>query len=236
MQQLPLGVRLPDRAVFASFLPARNGEALEHARRVAGGEVGGATWLCGPASAGKTHLLQATCSQAAESRRAGYFPLAQLAALGVGVLEGLPQLECVCLDDLEAVAGRLEWEKAIFGLLRELEECGGALVMAARPPPALLDWALPDLGSRCAAAAVLQLRALDEVEQQQALQLRARLRGFELPDETSRWLQRRFPRDMGRLYGLLDTLDEAALAAQRRLTVPFIREVLGRAGAFSEDT
>ena len=233
MQQLPLGVGLPDRAVFASFLPARNREALEHAKRVAAGEAGGATWLCGPVSAGKTHLLQAICSQAGSTRRAGYFPLAQLAGLGVGVLEGLPQLQCVCLDDLEAVVGRLEWEKAIFGLLREVEDCGGALVMAARPPPALLAWALADLGSRCAAGAVLQLRALDEAELQQALQLRARLRGFELPEETSRWLQRRFPRDMGRLYGLLDTLDDAALAAQRRLTVPFIREVL-RAGAFRE--
>ena len=227
MHQLPLEVRLPDRAVFASFLPARNREALDHARRAARGEIAGATWICGPPSAGKTHLLQAICSQAAELHRAGYFPLAELASLGVGVLEGLPQLRCVCLDDLEAVAGRLEWEKAIFGLLREVEECGGTLVMAARPPPALLAWALKDLGSRCAAGAVLQLRALDEAEQQQALQLRARLRGFELPEETSRWLQRRFPRDMRRLYVLLDTLDEAGLAAQRRLTVPFIREVLG---------
>jgi DnaA family protein len=224
MQQLPLGVRLPDRAVFASFLPARNAEAVEHARRIAAGEIPGATWLCGPESAGKTHLLQAICS---ESRRAGYFPLAELAPLGVGVLEGLPQLQCVCVDDVEAIAGRVEWEKAIFSLLREVEEYGGALVMAARPPPALLPWALPDLGSRCAAGAVLPLRALDETEQQQALRLRARLRGFELPEETSRWLQRRYPRDMRRLYGLLDTLDEAALAAQRRLTVPFIREVLG---------
>lgn len=231
MQQLPLGVRLPDRAVFASFLTARNREAVAHARHVAAGEAAGATWICGPASAGKTHLLQAMCSHAAESRRAGYFPLAQLASLGVGVLEGLPQLQCVCLDELEAIAGSLEWEKALFGLLRELEDAGGALVMAARPPPALISWALPDLGSRCAAAAVLQLRALDEAEQQQALQLRARLRGFELPEETCRWLQRRFPRDMRRLYELLDTLDEAALAAQRRLTVPFIRQVLRRAGA-----
>ncbi len=227
MHQLPLGVRLPDRAVFASFLTARNREALEHARRVAAGEAGGATWICGPESAGKTHLLQAICSQAAEARGAGYFPLRELASLGLGVLEGLPQLECLCLDDLEAVVGRLEWEKAIFGLLREVEDYGGALVMAARPPPALLAWTLPDLRSRCAAGAVLQLRALDEEGQQQALQLRARLRGFELPEETSRWLQRRFPRDMRRLYGLLDTLDEAALVAQRRLTVPFIREVLG---------
>ena len=54
----------------------------------------------------------------------------------------------------------------------------------------------------------------------------ARLRGLELPDETWQWLQRRLPRDMRSLYELLDTLDEAALAAQRRLTVPFIRDVL----------
>ena len=72
----------------------------------------------------------------------------------------------------------------------------------------------------------MQLRVLDEGEQHAALQLRARLRGVELPDETLHWLQRRFPRDMRTLYELLDTLDEASLAAQRRLTIPFIREVL----------
>jgi DnaA family protein len=150
------------------------------------------------------------------------------------VLDGMPQLECLCLDDIDQVAGRADWERAIFGLLRELEDSGGRLIASAQAPPALVNWTLADLGSRCAAGAVFQLRVLDESEQQAALQLRARLRGFELPAETSQWLQRRFPRDMRRLYELLDTLDEAALAAQRRLTIPFIREVLrGRAGAGS---
>jgi DnaA family protein len=85
---------------------------------------------------------------------------------------------------------------------------------------------LPDLSSRFAASAVFQLRALDECEQREALRLRAHLRGFELPEETARYMQRRFPRDMRTLYNLLDTLDAAALVAQRRLTVPFIRSVL----------
>lgn len=226
MRQIPLGVRLPDRALFASFLPARNTEALEHARRLAQAQAGGLTWLCGPRGSGKTHLLQAICAAAAERMRAGYVPLAQVASLGVGVLEGLRQLECLCLDDVDCVAGEAAWERAIFALLRELEECGGRLILAAQAPPALVSWALADLGSRCAAGTVLQLRLLDEEERHAALQLRAHLRGLELPDETWQWLQRRFPRDMRTLYELLDTLDEAALAAQRRLTVPFIREVL----------
>jgi DnaA-homolog protein len=230
MRQIPLGLRLPDRAVFETFLPARNAEALAHAQRVAAGGPAGLTWLCGPHGAGKTHLLQAACALAGSHARAGYVPLAEVAALGVGVLEGLPQLECLCLDDIDAVIGRDDWERGIFALLRELQDAGGSLIAAAQAPPALLAFALPDLGSRCAAGAVLQLRLLDEAEQGQALQLRARVRGFELPDETLQWLLRRFPRDMASLYGLLDTLDEAALVAQRRLTIPFIREVLNAGG------
>jgi DnaA family protein len=226
MRQLPLGVRIPDRAVFATFLPARNAEVTEHLARLARGESAGTAWLCGLQGTGKSHLLQAACVQASETMRAAYFPLAELRALGVEVLEGAAQFDCVCIDDMDAVTGSLEWERALFGILREIEERGARLVVSAASPPSLVQWALPDLGSRFTASLVFQLRALDEEEQQEALRLRAHLRGFELPDETSRWLQRRFPRDMRALYELLDTLDEAALIAQRRLTVPFIRSVL----------
>ncbi len=226
MQQLPLGVRIPDRAVFESFLTARNAEAVEHARRMALGELTGRAWICGPSGAGKTHLLQAVCVRASETGAAAYLPLRELRRFGAGALDGMRQVGCVCVDDVDIVVGESEWERALFGMIRESEETQQRLLLGAGAPPALLQWSLPDLGSRMSAAAIFQLRPLDEMEQQEALQLRARLRGLELPDETSRWLQRRFPRDMHSLYELLDTLDEAALVAQRRLTVPFIRSVL----------
>jgi DnaA family protein len=89
-----------------------------------------------------------------------------------------------------------------------------------------MRFSLADLASRFAAAALLPLRALDESEQRAALRLRARARGLDLPERTALYLQRRFRRDLSTLYELLDTLDEAALRTQRRLTVPFIRSVL----------
>jgi DnaA family protein len=226
MRQLPLSVRIPDRAVFGTYLPARNAQALEHLTLVAGGHRMETTWLCGPHGTGKTHLLQAVCVQASETKQAGYFPMREFASLGVGVLEEILPFDCLCLDDVDAVTGNREWERALFAVLIDMQERGARLVMSAEVPPALVQWALPDLGSRCAASAVFQLRLLDEEEQQEALKLRARVRGVELPDETARWLLRRFPRDMRTLYDLLDTLDEASLVAQRRLTVPFIRSVL----------
>jgi DnaA family protein len=225
MRQLPLSLRLPDRAVFGSFLPGPNLEVLQHVQRMAEGGSG-VTWLCGPPGSGKTHLLQAACASAATTGSAGYLPLAELAALGPGVLEGM-QLPCLCLDDVGRVIGKQDWERALFVLWHEIHEAQGRLLVAAASPPALMSFVLPDLGSRFTASTVLLLRALDETEQQEALQLRARVRGVELPPEVSRWLQRHYPRDMHRLYALLDALDEAALVEQRRLTVPFIRQVLG---------
>jgi DnaA-homolog protein len=226
MRQLPLGVRIPDRAVFGTYLPARNVQSVDHLTLVAGGHRTDITWICGPHGTGKTHLLQAVYVQASTSVQAGYFPLLDLKSMGEGVLEDLSQLGCLCLDDVDAVIGNRQWELALFRVLREMQERGARLVMSAAVPPALMTWSLPDLGSRCAASTVFQLRPLDEEEQREALELRARTRGMELPDETARWLQRRFPRDMRTLYELLDTLDEASLVAQRRLTVPFIRSVL----------
>jgi DnaA-homolog protein len=228
MQQLPLGVRVPDRAVFASFLAGANAQAVEHLRSLAQGAAAGSAWICGPSGAGKSHLLQAACTLASGHGRAGYVPFRELGSLGTGALEGLNELDCICLDDLDTVIGDNAWERALFALHREVEERGGRLIAAASTPPALAPWTLGDLGSRWAASAVFQLRPLEEHELIHALQLRAQVRGLELPDDTARWLQRRFPRDMRTLYELLDTLDEAALVARRRLTVPFIRSVLSR--------
>ena len=225
MDQLPLGLRLADRAVFATFWPRGNEELLAHLHHAAAGAPG-VTWLAGPRASGKSHLLQATCAAAPPSRRCGFFPLAALQELGPAALEGLPRLDLVCLDDIQLAAGHADWERALFGLHRELEEAGGALLVAAPEPPARLSWGLKDLASRFGAASIHALRPLDETAQREALMLRAACAGFELPEEVARWLQRRYPRDMGTLYRLLDTLDSAALVAQRRLTLPFIRAVL----------
>lgn len=227
VQQLPLGVRLRDRASLASFVAGANAEAVRSVDGLARGERAGCIWLHGPGGAGKTHLLQAACALAAEGGRAGYVPLADFAGRDAAVLDGWRELDCLCLDDVQSVAGRAPWDAALFRVYRDFDERGARLIVAAGVPPAVLAWSLPDIASRFGAAAVFALQPLDEAGRLEALRVRARLRGVELPDETVRFLQRRFPRDMQTLYRLLDTLDDAALAAQRRLTVPFVREVLG---------
>ena len=226
MRQLMLGVQLKERATFASFLTARNVELVAHLRNVAAATPASATWIAGPHTAGKSHLLQAVCAEVGQARRAAYLPLETLLPFGPASLDGADLLDVACYDDVQTVAGLPDWEERLFSLWQRSLERGSTLLFAARENPAHVDFGLADLKSRLASSWVFALRELNDEEQLAALMLRAHLRGFELPPETARYLQRRFPRDMRTLCEILDTLDDAAFVAQRRITVPFIRDVL----------
>jgi DnaA family protein len=226
MKQLPLAVRLQDRAVFASFVPGQNVEALAAAHAVAAGESR-LMYVHGPAGSGRSHLLQATCAAVAGS---GYFPLGELLGHGAAVLEGVASLPLVTIDDLNLVAGDAGWERAMFRLYNECMAGGARLVVSAAVPAGSLAVRLPDLASRLAAMPHYGLRPLDESRQREALRLHAAQRGVEVPEEALLYLQRRFARDMASLHALLDQLDAASLEEQRRLTLPFIRRVLGDNG------
>lgn len=223
MQQLPLGVRLADRAVFDSFLPGPNVAALAAARALAAATAPALLFLHGGPGSGRSHLLQALC---AAVPGAGYFPLGELRPLGPAVLEGAEALPLVALDDLQAVAGLPGWDRALFGLYNALQAASGRLAAASALPSGDLPLGLPDLRSRLAAMPHFALRPLDETQTGEALRLRASLRGLDLPEETLQYLQRHFARDLRSQYALLDRLDQASLQQQRRLTVPFIRGVL----------
>jgi DnaA family protein len=226
MRQMTLGVQLKERATFESFLTGRNQELLAHLRHTAASVPGGATWLAGPHAAGKSHLLQAVCADLAPGRRAAYLPLEALLPFGPETLDGAESLDVCCYDDVQVIAGLEAWEQRLFSLWQRASERNATLLFAARENPAHVEFGLKDLKSRLASSAVFVVRELNDAEQIEALTLRARLRGLEMPLETARYLQRRFPRDMRTLCDILDTLDDAAFVAQRRLTVPFIRDVI----------
>ena len=224
MSQLALPLQLADHAVFASFLGTGNETVVAALRSLANGAREPGCWIGGPAAAGKTHLLQAVCACATD--RSVYVPLCLHAQASPALLEGLESRDLVCLDDVDAVAGEPDWEAALFGLCNQILDSGGALIVTAATPPRAVAFKLPDLQSRLSRLPVFQLQALGEAERVQALQLRARHRGLELPDDTAAYLLKRTRRDMASLYALLDRLDDEALRAQRRLTIPFVREVL----------
>jgi DnaA family protein len=229
MQQLPLRVRLRDYSRFDSFIAGDNAEACELLAR-SDADAPRVVWLWGRAGTGKTHLLQAACASAGErGSAAAYVDLA--IASSAEVLDGCESLALVCLDAIDAVGADAHWSAAIFRLYTLLHDGTGRLVVASTTPPAAIPFVLPDLRSRLLAASVHQLVELEEPGQCAALQRRAAALGLELTEDAALYLVRRLPRDMHSLFEVLERLDHASLVAQRRLTIPFLREALDAPGS-----
>jgi len=229
--QLPLGVRLRDDATFINYYPGANAAALGYVERLCEADAGwteSLIYLWGKQGVGRTHLLQAACLRFEQlGEPAVYLPLAQLLDRGVELLDNLEQYELVCLDDLHVIAGKPEWEEAMFHLFNRLRDSGRRLLLAASSSPRELPIKLADLKSRLTLALIFQMRALSDEDKLRALQLRASRRGLHLTDEVGHFILTRGTRSMSALFDLLERLDQASLQAQRKLTIPFLKETLG---------
>ncbi|GHB99232.1 DnaA regulatory inactivator Hda [Thermomonas carbonis] len=224
--QLPLALRAPADQRLERYLRAPSG-LLEQLQALASGDMVDALYLQGTGAAGKTHLLLGGCALAtALGKQAAYLSLANVRGRLREAAEGLDG-DLIALDDIDAIAGHRDDEVALFDLHNRLRDAGRSVLYAASMAPDALPLLLPDLRSRLAQCTRWTLPVLDDDARAELLRQRAAARGLDFDDAALDWMLRRCSRDLGTLTALFERLDRASLAAQRRLTVPFLRQVLG---------
>lgn len=247
--QLPLALRYLPEQRFEHYIGAPQG-AVAQLRALARGqavpasatqaapapETGAAAaadpapdwvYLAGAAGTGKTHLALSLCAEAERiGRRAAYLPLATAAGRLRQALEALEGHHVIALDGLEAVAGLREDEVALFDFHNRARQGGPAVLYTAAAMPDALPLVLPDLRSRLSQCTRIVLQPLDDDGRRRLLRDRAQRRGLVLEEAAIEWLLTRIGRETGLLAMLLERLDRASLAAHRRVTVPFLKEVL----------
>jgi DnaA family protein len=223
--QLPLALKFPPDQRFETYVG--NPLARELCEAVAAGMRADWLFLGAAAGTGKSHLLMAGCHAAqAAGRKAAYLPLRTLGPDLAPALAGIERNDWIAIDDLDAVAGDRDGALALFDLHNRVRAAGGQVAYAASAMPEALGLALPDLRSRLEQCVRLPLEPLDDAGRREVLLRRARRRGLELEEAVLDYLFRRVGRDLVGLTALLDRLDRESLVAQRRITIPFLRQFL----------
>ncbi len=203
MRQLPLPLSAAAQPSLANYLAGANAEALACVRALVLGTAGEAiVYLWGEPGSGRSHLLGAAA-------RAN------------------PAL--VIADDVQAYDEAAQ--QALFIAINAAREGGPAVLAAGDAPPARLGLR-EDLRTRLGWGLVYQLKPLTDDEKGLYLRTEAARRGLALADEVVAWLLSRLPRDLASLHAVLDRLDRHALARQRSLTLPLVREALSK---FNDD-
>jgi DnaA family protein len=216
MTQLLLDISPEWQPTLENFVIGRNRElhtALRHALKSTSGERG--LYLWGETGSGKSHLLQAV------------FAAAQASGFTASYDNGsVPETaQVVAVDDVDSLddAGQI----ALFSLYNGQRENGGMLLVSGSAAPAHLQLR-DDLRTRLGWGLVFQVHGLSDEEKAQALSRHASARGFELPEEVTRYLLRHGRRDLPGLLVTLDALDEHCLRLKKRAaSVPLLKEVMG---------
>ncbi len=230
VDQLALSVQLPDDETFTSFTSEENKAVVNQLKGFITRAVKqpNSFYLFGLSGVGKSHLLHACSSYAAQRGKTSVcLSCAELKNLPVEVLDGLEHIDLICLDDINLIAGNDKWQQAIFDLYNRVLEQNKCLLVSGDESAQQLGITLPDLLSRLTWGLTEQVKPLDDEEKSAALQRRATQRGLLLTDEAVRFLLNRSSRDMTSLLETLDILDKASIREQRKITIPFIKEVLG---------
>lgn len=227
-RQLALALQLNDEATFADFCWGENTllqQQLENTLHNGGERL---LYIWGASGSGKSHLLQACCQARISNQSSIYLPLHLLKEWGPQVLDGIDEQALIGIDDIDAIAADPDWEEALFHLynrVRDNEQT--TLIITSNCSPTQSPICLADLRSRLSWGLVFQLNELDDYNKINTLKLHAHKRGFELPTSVGQFLLNRCARNMHDLHTLLNRLDNASLIAQRKITIPFVKDILG---------
>ncbi len=183
-------------------------------------------FLWGDTGTGKSHLLTAACQAFSQSGyRIGYLPGEMVNYSGA--LEGMEQVDLLCIDDLQRLDRAAEIE--LFHCINRCRDAGARLIFAADRAPDELGLKLKDLQTRLAWGLVFQVQPLDDEALREAFRQEIEARSLEASDEVLGYVLRRFPRRIATLKRIVDTLDEVSLSEQRRITIPLVKSVFGEA-------
>lgn len=226
--QLALDLKLRSSFSFENFVTGDNQLLLEMLQQTAVGQGEKQLYLWGAEHAGKTHLLQAVC-QAAHRAQLGltYLPLQQLRDYPAEIIKEYARMDLLCVDELEFIEDQPNWQENLFHLMNLMRAEGHIMVFAARKPPAELSLQLEDLRSRLNWGPVVKIQSLDDEQKKSLLQQHASNRGMELSEKVASYIMNNYSRDLDHLFEVLQRLDESSLQHQRKISIPFVKEILG---------
>lgn len=225
--QMPLHVGFREDAVFEDFLPGQNAIAVGTLRQMLANLDTHLLYLWGVNGSGVSHLLQASIHDLqTQGFEAVYLPLAECLEYGPDALEGLDECQAVAFDDIGLVAESPEWQEAIFHFYNRMRDADKLLIVGASASPLHLELSLADLKSRLSSGITLNLQAMSDEERVAWLIWKGRRRGLVIEKDVAEFLIHRHNQNMNELVATFDVLDSASLAEKRKITIPFLKQIL----------
>ena len=227
--QLIFPFQVNQKASFASFFCSPdNIELMSRLADLVASKKADELIINGAEGSGKSFLMQAICNELSSSgKQFAFIPMNKAINMGVEIFQNLASLNAVCIDDLQLILSREEWETALFNLINECQQSNCSLILSFGGNQSLEDITqLPDLLSRIKRMEFMKLQAVQDEFLNQAVDFVSQQLDINLEKAELEFLLKHQTREFSLLVDNLMVLDKQAASLKRKITIPLIKETL----------
>ena len=233
--QLIFPFQVNQKASFASFFCSPdNIELMSRLADLVASKNADELIINGAEGSGKSFLMQAICNELSSSgKQFAFIPMNKAINMGVEIFQNLASLNAVCIDDLQLILSREEWETALFNLINECQQSNCSLILSFGGNQSLEDITqhrsreyYPDLLSRIKRMEFMKLQAVQDEFLNQALDFVSQQLDINLEKAELEFLLKHQTREFSILVDNLISLDKQAASLKRKITIPLIKETL----------
>ena len=225
-RQLALQIQKNERASLDNFFISKNNnKAIQILKNILERSNNGAQiFIDDLGSNGKSYLLQAICNDFSNSNNSTiYIPMQKAINLEPSILEGINDLNLICLDDIDLISNQRDWELALFNLINECYEKDCFLLLSGSIDKLEV---IPDLISRIKKMEILRLKAIDDDELLRATQAISKNLNIEISDKNMNYLINNSRRDIKTVFRTLSQLEKESLERKKSIGLNLIKEVI----------
>ena len=226
-KQLALDLTLDDNHTFQNYWPHANQELIDAIHYYLKTTFPSLIFITGATSSGKTHILKAIHEALKLQKKTVIrFSMTDLISISPNILDGVEHLDFIIIDDIDVIKNDAAWQEALFHCYNRSQDKQCQWIVSAKEAPNQLSMTLKDLQSRLSHGITWALKPLNDETKSKILQLRAHMLGLELPNHVADYLIHHYERNMQSQIQRLETLEKESLSTLRKITIPFIKEMV----------
>ena len=225
-RQLALQIQTNERASLTNFFVSKNNnQTIQILKNILlSSNKGAQIFIEDLGSNGKSYLLQAICNDFSNSNNSSiYIPMQEAINLEPSLLEGVSQLNLICIDDVDLINKHSEWEIALFNLINDCYEKDCFLILSGSINR--FD-VIPDLVSRIKKMEILRLEAINDDELLAATKVISKNLNLEISDKNMNYLINNSKRDIKTIFRTLSQLERESLERKKSIGLNLIKEVI----------
>ena len=225
-RQLALQIQINERASLNNFFVSKNNNKTIQTLKdiLLNSNNGAQIFIDDLGSNGKSYLLQAICNDFSNSNNSSiYIPMHEAINLDPSILLGVSELNLICIDDVDLINNRREWEIALFNLINECYEKECFLLLAGRINKLEV---IPDLVSRIKKMETLRLEPINDDELFEATLAISKNLNIEISDKNMNYLINNSKRDIKTIFRILSQLEKVSLERKKSIGLNLIKEVI----------